>query len=700
MLLAIVCLIIAAGVGLAGNTGPADAGMPARFAERSGPGGLQKVEQRVLRDTENGNTTQFIVLMKDQADLSAAYGMKDQDARGWFVYNALKAQADKSQAPIRVMLAQAGSSYTSYWVANALLVTGGRDVVDGLAARADVRSIESNNTFKGFDDPTAPVSTEGASPLTTEWGVQNVNAPQVWTMGFTGQGIVIGNQDTGMRWTHNALKPKYRGWNGTTADHNYNWYDGVRGPVSGHTTNPCGYAIAAPCDDQGHGTHTTGTTVGDDGAGNQVGVAPGARWIGCRNMDAGDGRPSTYMNCFQFFVAPTDVNGNNPNPALRPHVMNNSWGCPTSETCAADTLRSSVESAQASGVFVEVSAGNSGSACGSVTDPPAIYGSAFSTGAMDISNTIASFSSRGPVTVDGSNRMKPNITAPGVNVRSTYYSSDTSYTSLSGTSMAGPHVVGVVALLWSAHPELSRMITETRQLLQNTANPLVISSPQTCGGIPSSQIPNNTFGYGRVDALAAVNGAATIPTATPTAAAPTATRTSTAVATAVATSTATPGTSTLTGHVSLQGRGTPPNALWSVPVTVTLRSTSGPGGGDFSATTDSSGYFTLTVGLAPGSYNWRTKNPQTLANQGGLTLSSGTTSVEMGLLQTGDANNDNCVNATDFGLLKNTFGKSPGDPGYDARADFTGDGSINVADFNLVRANFGFCGAAPISPAR
>ena len=171
-----------------------------------------------------------------------------------------------------------------------------------------------------------------------------------------------------MRWTHNAIKPHYRGWNGSTADHNYNWHDSIH---SGGGI--CSPNHMEPCDDNAHGTHTTGTTVGDDGAGNQIGVAPGAKWIGCRNMDQGNGTPATYTECFQFFIAPTDLNGQNPNPALRPHVMNNSWVCPPSEGCAPDTLQTIVENTEAAGIFVEASAGNAGPNCSTVDDPPAIY---------------------------------------------------------------------------------------------------------------------------------------------------------------------------------------------------------------------------------------------------------------------------------------------------------------------------------------
>ena len=255
-----------------------------------------------------------------------------------------------------------------------------------------------------------------------------------------------------------------------------------------------------PCDDHSHGTHTTGTTSGDDGAGNQVGVAPGAKWIGCRNMDQGNGTPTTYTECFQFFMAPTDLNGNNPNPELRPHVMNNSWGCPPSEGCAADTLQQIVENTEASGIFVEVSAGNAGPNCSSVVDPPAIYNASYSTAALNTgTTTVAGFSSRGPVTIDGSGRIKPNIAAPGNPSRSSTNSSDTAYASFSGTSMAGPHVVGVVALLWSAHPELVRDIAATKAVLNNTANPnLTAANGTQCGGI--DHVPNNHFGYGLVDA--------------------------------------------------------------------------------------------------------------------------------------------------------------------------------------------------------
>jgi serine protease AprX len=507
---------------------------------------LSKIAPTVLAETADGGNASIVILLADQADLSAAYKMKDADARGWFVYNTLTQHAERTQAGLRADLDARGVTYQSYWAANMIIATANRAVIESVAVRDDVARIDSNNPVRWIEPPELANLTmapsEPSAPNTAEWGVTNVNAPAVWAMGFTGQGMVIGDQDTGMRWTHNALKPRYRGWNGVTANHNYNWHDAIHDSVG----NACGNDSPFPCDDDtgnGHGTHTVGTTVGDDGAGNQIGVAPGAKWIGCRNMDSGDGTPARYTECFQFMIAPTDLNGSNPDPTLRPHVLNNSWGCPASEGCTTRAeLETIINNTEAAGIFVAVSAGNSGPNCSTVSDVPAIYSASFSVGAYDMNNHLAGFSSRGPSTYYTPNLLKPNISAPGDVVRSSSNSSDTTYHFLSGTSMASPHVAGVVALLWSARPALVRDIAATKTLLENTANPfVVVTTPQTCGGTVSSQIPNNSFGYGRIDALAAVNASSTS-TPTPTATA-TATATPTANATATASATSTPATS-------------------------------------------------------------------------------------------------------------------------------------------------------------
>jgi subtilisin family serine protease len=473
-----------------------------------------KISQQVMLDTADGQETSFIIYMDEQADLSGASQIADEDARGWYVYNTLREQAEQSQAPLKAQLDAEGIPYKSYWAVNMIVAQGDRGDIVELAERPDVAAIETNEPVDGIQE-----AEEADAVEAVETGVTQTSAPELWNLGFKGEGIVVANQDTGMRWTHAALRTHYRGWGGTieSSNHNYNWWDSIHaqitsadGGTASPAVNPCGRNLLVPCDDNNHGTHTTGTAIGDDaGAGigtgtNQIGVAPGAKWIGCRNMDSGNGRASTYTECFQFFLAPTDLTGAGADPTKRPHVMNNSWGCPQAgELCAPNVMKSIVETSEASGILVVASNGNSGSGCNTTLDPPAIYESSFSVGSITSANALSSFSSRGVVAVDGSNRMKPDLVARGGTVRSGTRTSDTAYGNSSGTSMAGPHVVGTVAVLWSARPNLVRDLPRTKWLLTRSANPSVTvpNNGSGCGGIGS--VPNNHFGWGRVNVKAA-----------------------------------------------------------------------------------------------------------------------------------------------------------------------------------------------------
>ena len=236
-----------------------------------------------------------------------------------------------------------------------------------------------------FDD-TQRNADEAAKGI--ERGVAHVKANKVWNdLNIRGEGIVVAGQDTGVDFEHPAISSQYRGNNNGTINHDYSWYDAIQTPVTpGDSNEKCGYASTEPCDDNGHGTHTIGTIVGDDGNQNKIGVAPKAKWIGCRNMDEGDGRPSTYIACFQFFLAPFPVNGDmfaDADPSKAPHIINNSWGCPESEGCEGDEFIEILENLKAAGIFTIASAGNEGSSCSTIQDGPA-HNSAltFSVGAV------------------------------------------------------------------------------------------------------------------------------------------------------------------------------------------------------------------------------------------------------------------------------------------------------------------------------
>jgi subtilisin family serine protease len=254
-----------------------------------------------------------------------------------------------------------------------------------------------------------------------------------------------------------------------------------------------------------------GTMVGDDGQGNQTGVAPGAQWIACRNMEDGWGSPASYSECFEWFIAPYPVSGDpltDGDPALAPHVINNSWSCPTEEGCLMPgVLRQVVETVRAAGIVTVQSAGNDGSACATISTPAAIYEASFTVGATGPDDQIASFSSRGPVLADGSGRLKPNITAPGVSIRSTLPGGGYGYSS--GTSMAAPHIAGVVALLISANPSMAGQVDELEDVIEQTA--VHLTTTQGCGEDSNDTVPNNVYGWGRVDALAAVEAIAPPP---------------------------------------------------------------------------------------------------------------------------------------------------------------------------------------------
>ncbi|MEW5986928.1 MAG: S8 family serine peptidase [Chloroflexota bacterium] len=458
----------------------------------------QKVDPWVL-ETAAGGPTEFIVFLTGQADLSGAAGLRTKLAKGTYVYQQLTEVANRTQGPVLAALAAEGVAHRPYWVANMIWVRGDLAIVQAMAQRNDVAHLYANPWVK-LPEPALQGNGEHG-PETIEWNIDLVGAPDLWAMGYTGQGAVIAGQDTGYDWDHPALINHYRGWDGS-ADHNYNWHDSIHdNNPNTPPGNPCGFDVQEPCDDNSHGTHTMGTMVGDDGGTNQIGMAPGAEWIGCRNMEEGWGTPTTYSECFEWFIAPTDLNGENPDPSKAPHVISNSWSCPTAEGCVdPNIMLTVVNNVRAAGIAIVVSAGNSGSSCSTVSTPAAIYEASFTVGATDSSDNIAGFSSRGPVTVDGSNRLKPNISAPGVNIRSSVPGGGYAG-GWSGTSMAAPHVAGLVGLLISAEPSLAGQVDTLEDAIEQSA--VARTSTQTCGGVPGSEIPNNTFGWGRIDALAA-----------------------------------------------------------------------------------------------------------------------------------------------------------------------------------------------------
>ncbi len=381
------------------------------------------------------------------------------------------------------------------------------DILNEVARTPNLKAILYNYSFYGlkgdFEDH------QSGQRDTYTWGILKTEANVVQELGYRGQGAVVGGNDTGFDWTHPAITAKYRGSSNGTVNHNYNWHDAIHevSPLSNpNDVNPCGLNLTAPCDDHSHGTHTVGTMVGVKDENEVIGMAPDAKWIGTRNMERGNGSLQAYLEALDWFLAPTDTSDLNPDPSKSPHVINNSWYCSVEEGCNVDNwnlMQVSIANLKAAGVVVVASAGNSGPRCETIAFVPGMLDEVFSVGATDQVDTIAGFSSRGIVTADGSNRLKPDISAPGVGVLSSVLNHQYSY--FSGTSMAGPHVAGLVALIVGANPDLAGQVDTIQEIIKRTADPL--TTDQDCNGHSGLDIPNPVYGYGRINAFKAVMAA-------------------------------------------------------------------------------------------------------------------------------------------------------------------------------------------------
>jgi len=473
------------------------------IAKASDPDPIVTVDQAVLDEMETKGSASYWVQFRNTADLTSAYSMSWSD-RGWFVYKTLLAQAESTQAQVQKYLLSSKVDYKSYWINNSILVTSSsKTVLNDIMKFDGVESIGARKTYILYEpDTTAAVLDNGINAV--EPNLTHVNADDVWALGIDGAGLVVANVDTGVRYTHQALVGQYRGnLGGGTFDHNYNWF------------NPDNLSDSVPRDGNGHGTHTMGTMVGDDGGANQIGIAPGAEWMACAGCPDGGCTDSALLGCGQFIAAPTDLTGNNANPDLRPNAVNNSWG-----DCGQtyDNWFAGVINAwHAVGTYPIFSNGNA-SNCGYPAPPglntvgnPARSGNVTGVGSSGEQNgQYATHSNWGPTDnpdtvnpVAPFDDLKPQVLAPGVSIRSSVPGSDTSYEDgWSGTSMSAPHVTGLVALIWQAAPCLVGDYAATETLIESTAVDMVYDdgSPNT-----PTNFPNYATGWGEIDALAAVN---------------------------------------------------------------------------------------------------------------------------------------------------------------------------------------------------
>jgi uncharacterized repeat protein (TIGR01451 family) len=517
---------------------------------------LQQAEGAVQGDGHAAQPTRYIVHLVERAELANIAGLDDVQARRAALVQRLQRTARLSQAPLLAYLARqsakgAVAHYTSLWIVNAVVVQGDLQTALQLALRSDVAELRLDREHQ-LELPTPLES--GVAPQALPWSIAKIGADRVWDeLGVTGEGVVIASMDTGVDWTHPALQRQYRGYNPAepaASTHHYNWFD----PSGTYPTAP-GPNVPSLSTYSDHGTHTTGTLVGATADGvERVGVAPGAQWVGIKVFnDAGSSYDSWIHQGFQWCLAPTRLDGSAPDPSRAPDIVNNSWG--DDENPADTEFVPDVAMLRAAGIMTVFAAGNAGPNAGTVGSPASAHG-VLAVGATNSADAIASFSARGPSPWA---EIKPDITAPGVAVRSSIAGGG--YGTWQGTSMACPHVAGLAALLWSVNrmrgaPTLAGAagnptltITATEQLIADASVDLG----------PAGK--DNTYGEGRIDAYAAVSALLR--------------------------------TGSVAGVVSVAGTGAPvPDAV----VTLTQLS----GGAQTVATTAADGSYVLAA--APGSY--------------------------------------------------------------------------------------------------
>jgi bacillopeptidase F len=449
-----------------------------------------KISKKVLSNFEKDETITFLVKFKEQVNLKQVVdetvkNAKQQEMtslqtklrkRSAIVTN-LQANAEENQYSVKQYLDKKKieghvEKIESFYIVNAMAVTATKDVMESLASYPEVDKILPNETRKIIEPEQLSKPAAKINNDSVEWNIERVGAPKLWDQGIDGTGVVVANIDTGVDWKHPALQAKYRGYNAADpmhSDHTFNWYDSVHGSTD-------------PVDINGHGTHTMGTMVGSEpDRNNQIGVAPGAKWIAVRALDDdGTATEVDLLEAGEWILAPKDAEGN-PHPEKAPDIVNNSWGGGSELN---ELFLPVVQAWRAADIFPVFSAGNGYASPGSVSHP-ANYPQSFAVGALDSDNHIAWFSLRGPSPYD---EIKPDASAPGVNIRSALPNAH--YESLDGTSMAAPHIGGIVALVKQTNPSLT--VDEIEQMLLSKATELTDEEYTTS--------PNQAYGYGLVNA--------------------------------------------------------------------------------------------------------------------------------------------------------------------------------------------------------
>jgi len=398
-----------------------------------------------------------IIKLAGKADLDDKKD-KNKSVRRSNIIKALRETADASQKHLKVFLEKKKTrKLRQLWILNGMAATVPVPLIDELADFPGVEAVTLDAVVN------APVTAYGTAAL-PEWNITAVKVQQLWDLGFTGQGVVVANMDSGVDPGHPDLQGRWRGGSNS-------WFD----PNGEH---------ASPADLNGHGTQTMGIMVGGNSGGTSIGVAPGATWIAVKIFnDQGQASFSAIHQGYQWLLDPDGNSATND----AADVVNNSWGLQDQAHGCITEFQADVVALKAAGIALTFSAGNDGPAQATSVSP-ANYPESFSVGALDSTGTILNVSSRGASACGDA--LFPTVVAPGVNVRTSDLFlgiAGAAYATVTGTSFAAPHAAGAMALLLSAFPEVDVSVIETA--LMRSATDLAAAGPDDTNGYGLIEIP-------------------------------------------------------------------------------------------------------------------------------------------------------------------------------------------------------------------
>lgn len=418
-----------------------------------------------LKGSKTSRLIPVIITFADKADVHV-FKDRDKHRKRKKIVRALQNKANFRQQTVKAVIKAYGKEvHRSLWLINALAADVPARLVPIIARFPEVESLKLDYKIHIQGGGTGP-------PGPPEWNLTTIKVPDLWNMGVTGAGIVVANMDTGVDMQHPELAAKWLG--GPTG-----WFD----PNGEHPTTPY--------DADGHGTQTMGVMVGGDAGGTAIGAAPDAQWVAVKIFD--DNGAATLSAIHQGFQWLLDPDGDPATADAPADVVNDSWGFSTNVNQCINEFASDIDALKTAGIAVVFSAGNQGPNV-NTSISPANNLQGYAVGAVDSSLTIADFSSRGVSPCDTDpNAVFPEVVAPGVAIHTTdlSFGGNALYTDVSGTSFAAPQVSGVMALLLSAFPGTD--VATLESVLETTAQDLDVLGP------------DNNYGYGLVDSVAAYN---------------------------------------------------------------------------------------------------------------------------------------------------------------------------------------------------